>query len=152
MGPLSGLTDVTRTTDGRLRGVVLSRSTLRRENAGLRFAVAGDRFGLSTALERTRDRFETDTQFDNDWTVLQVAVSRQMSERWHGEASVSHWDQEFTTAGEESEDRSLRLALYRSMGRASQFVMRFERNRRVSELNPFDENVIVVSFGRDFGD
>src|SRR5690606_10779680 len=64
----------------------------------------------------------------------------------------SHWDQEFTTAGEESEDRSLRLALYRSMGRASQFVMRFERNRRVSELNPFDENVIVVSFGSDFGD
>ena len=147
---LSSLADVVRTTDGRLRDVTLSSSPLRRQSAGARFEVRGEAATFRLSVAQSEDRFEFDETLDNDLTTVQVSGSRQFGPRWRGEVSATQWDQDFTVLGTANEDQSLGLVVARAVGRSSRLEVEIQRNRRVGDLDPFDENVVIVSIGKDF--
>jgi hypothetical protein len=150
-GPLSGLADIARTTDGRLRDVTLSRSPLLHDSVGTRFQLNRPLADFSVSYALGRDRFETDTTFDDDSDALQLAVSRQLGQRWRGEVSVSRYSQDFIVANRKNDDQAVRLIVARELARGSNLSLTIERNRRVSGLDPFDENYFRLSFGHNFG-
>ena len=150
-GELSGLADVSRTTDGRLQGVVLSSSPLRRESVGLRFDVNGQITTFSASVGMAKDRFETDLDSDNDSTSLFIYGSRRLGQQWRADFSILRWEQNLSRRNVDSEDRSVHVGLARTLPRSMYVAFSLEHNQRLSDVDPFDENVAYLSFGRNFG-
>lgn len=147
----SGLLSVPRTEDGRLQGVVLSRSPLRRRTAGASFEVGGEFGRFSVSLATAEDRFETDPNLDSDSTTLTLGGVRQLNPLWEIEAYVTRFDQDYMVIATENEDHFLRVTLSRQLARSTHLRLSLERNRRVSAVDAFDENLALVSLRRDFG-
>lgn len=149
-GDLSGLSNVPNRTDGRLQGAVSSTSPVRRESLGLRFNIDGSLANFSLVIGAAQDRFAIDSDFDNESMTAQLSATRQFGQQWLGEIFLRSWIQDFRSIGR-NDDQSVRLALSHTLARSSRLEFVLERNRRVSERTPFDENVLFVSFGHNFG-
>ena len=98
-----------------------------------------------------QDRFESESTFDNDSTVVEISGSRDFAHHWRAELAARLWVQDFIDLGEKNEDQFVRFALSRLLARNMRLVLSFERNRRVGGVDPFDANEYFLSFGRDFG-
>lgn len=147
---LGSFSELAQATEGRLRDAVLTRSPLRRANLGGRLDINGVRTNYSISLGAAEDRFEVEETFNNDSSTVQFSARRALGSRWTGEVSLAAWNQDFRTVDQDARDETGRLVITRSFGRNIRAAFLLERTRRVSELDPFQENFYQVSVGYDF--
>lgn len=150
-GELRDLASVVRTTGNREQGVVPTTSPFVRSGGSVSLTVEGESGGLRATFSMAQDRFEEQSTFDNDSTIVEVSGSRDFARRWRAELTARFWIQDFVERGEENEDRFIRFSLSRLLGRNMRLTLSYEKNRRVGGVGPFDANDYFLSFGRDFG-
>jgi len=122
-----------------------------RAGGSLSFQVDSALGNFRATFSMAQDRFEEDTTYDNDSTILEVSGSRDFAHHWRAELTARLWIQDFIDLGDKNEDQFVRLALSRLLARNMRLILSFEQNRRVSGVDPFDANEYFLSFGRDFG-
>ena len=98
-----------------------------------------------------QDRFEEDSTYDSDSTILEASGSRDFAHHWRADLTARLWVQDFIDLRDKNEDLFVRVSLSRLLPRGTRLTLSFERNRRVGGVNPFDANDYFLSFGRDFG-
>lgn len=148
---VSGLPSLPQGVDGRLQGVILSRSPLRRRSAGASFEMGSERGRFNVSLSAFEDEFENEPSLDNDSTSVTAGGSRRLNPMWQIEGYVTVLAQEYGEIAAESEDQFLRLTVSRRLARSSSLGFSLERNRRVDAADAFDENAAFVTLRRDFG-
>lgn len=150
-GDFSSLASVARTTDNRGQGIVSTTNPLVRAGGSLSFHVDGALGNFRATFSLAQDRFEEDSTYDNDSTILEVSGSRDFAQHWRAELTARLWVQDFDNLGDENEDQIVRFSLSRLLARSMRLTLSFEQNRRVGGVGPFDANEYFLSFGREFG-
>lgn len=150
-GDLSGLASAARRTDNREQGGVSTTNPFVRAGGSLSFQVDSALGNFRATFSMAQDRFEEDTTYDNDSTILEVSGSRDFAHHWRAELTARLWVQDFIDLGEKNEDQFVRLSLSRLLARNMRLTLSFEQNRRVGGVRPFDANDYFLSIGRDFG-
>ncbi len=150
-GDLGSLASVARTSDNRGQGIIATQNPLVRSGGSLSFEVDSEFGDIRATFSLAQDRFEEDTTFDNDSTVIEVSGSRDFARHWRANLTARLWMQDFVESGDENEDQTIRFALSRLFGRNMRLTFSYERTRRADGVRPFDANDYFLSFGRDFG-
>src|SRR5690606_15392061 len=104
-----------RGVDGRLQGVILSRSPLRRGSAGATFAVGSDFGRFTVSLAAFEDALEDEPNLDNESTSLTIGGFRRLNPVWQIEAYVTRFEQEYTDLALENEDQFFRVTVSRQL-------------------------------------
>jgi hypothetical protein len=150
-GDFSGLASVARTTDNRGQGTVSTTNPLVREGGSLTFEVDSALGNFRATFSLAQDRFEDDSTYNNDSTILEVSATRQFARHWRADLMARLWVQDYIELDDNNEDQYIRISLSRLLARSMRLTLSFEQNRRVGGVGPFDANEYFLSFGRDFG-
>jgi hypothetical protein len=106
---------------------------------------------FSATISRAEDRFEADSTYDNDSTIVELSGSRDFARHWRAEISARQWVQDYVDLGDRNDDRTFGCAVSRYLARSSRLTLSFEQNRRAGGVDPFKENEYFLIFGRGFG-
>jgi hypothetical protein len=144
---LTGFQGALNINDNRLRGIVLTSDPLRRSGAGVRLGLVGTAVRIDLAASVSQDDFETDT-FDNDYEVLEFAVSRGFGRLWTASLDFASTQQDFTLLAEDYDEQRSRLAANRRIGRTMYLELSLERNRRDGDFWRYDEKAYAIALAR----
>lgn len=150
-GDLGSLSSVARTANNREQGSVPTTNPLVRAGGSLSFEVDGKLGNFRATFSLARDRFEEDSTYDSDSTIVEVTGSRDFAQHWRATVAARLSVQDYIDTDDENEDRFVRVSLSRLLARSTRLTLSFEQNRRVGGVGPFEANEYFLTFGRDFG-
>ena len=150
-GDLSSLASAARTTDNREQGGLSTTDPFVRGGGSVSFETDRALGNFRATFSMARDRFDEDTTYDNNSTILEVSGWRDFAQHWRVELTARRSVQDFIESGEKNEDQLIRFSLSRLFARNMRLIFSYDRNSRVAGVGPFDANDFFLSIGRDFG-
>jgi len=150
-GDFSGLASAARTTGNREQGGLPTTDPFVREGGSLSFETDSALGSFRATFSMAQDRFDEDTTYNNDSTILELSGWRDFAQHWRVELTARRWVQDFIDSGEKNEDQLIHFSLSRLFARNMRLIFSYDRYRRVAGVDPFDANDFFLSIGRDFG-